>query len=171
MGFPSSLSLTCHTKHYTGAFVARALARCHEACSPSSRGPRALTHRLGTCCGGWGGPRLPTNTVQWLIRAVKINALLRVGSGSPPSCHVRVINTFLSIMHAGGRISNIWLDNKSLPSARERSCLWPSEYLLFFRMSFMEFSLGGGERSGQRSFLVKLMLSCIQHCPSPTSGS
>lgn len=33
----------------------------------------------------------------------EISTLLRVGSGSTTSCHVRVINTFLSIMHAGGK--------------------------------------------------------------------
>lgn len=52
---------------------------------------------------------------------------------SPTSCHLRVINTSFSIMHAGGGISNIWLDNKFIPSVRERSFLWPSGYLLFFR--------------------------------------
>lgn len=51
----------------------------------------------------------------------------------PTSCHLRIINTSLSIMHAGGRISNMWLDNKFIPSIRERSFFWPSGYLLFFR--------------------------------------
>lgn len=53
---------------------------------------------------------------------------------SPTSCHLRVVNTSLSIMHAGGRISNIWLGNKSIPSVKERSFLCPSGYLLFFRI-------------------------------------
>ena len=63
----------------------------------------------------------------------------------PTSCHLRVINTSFSIMHAGGRISNIWLDNKFIPSGRERSFLWPSGYLLFFRNELRGIFCGEGK--------------------------
>lgn len=99
----------------------------------------------------------------------EISTLLRVGSGSPTSCHVRVINTFLSIMHAGGGISNIWLDNKSIPLVRERPSLWPSGYLLFLRNELLGiFCWWGGNGEDKGNFLVKMMPSPHPTRPTPT---
>lgn len=45
----------------------------------------------------------------------------------------------------GGRISNIWLDNKFIPLVRERPSLWPSGYLLFFRNELLGIFCWWGE--------------------------
>jgi len=61
-------------------------------------------------------------------------------------------------MHAGRGISNIWPDNKSIPSVRERSLLWPSGYLLFFRNELHGIFWWEGKmmrRNG--NFLVKII--------------
>lgn len=78
------------------------------------------------------GPSLCITAVQ-SVTVIPDQYSSRSCQGIPTSCHIRVINTSLSIRHAGGRISNIWLVNRSIPSVRERSSLWPSGYLLFFR--------------------------------------
>lgn len=89
--------------------------------------------------------------------------------GSPTSCHLRVINTSLSIMHAGRRISNIWLDNKFIPSIRERSFLWPSGYLLFFRNELHGIFLSGGKNDEDKgNFLIKITVACSP-CPQTTN--
>lgn len=128
LGFSLCHSSKCHTKSYTGAFVAGpALASCHSACRPRFTENCALTCPCKNCCEGLTCISPQDSHLQWFQINTSPSCL-----GSPTSCHLRVINTSLSIMHAGRRISNIWLDNKFIPSIRERSFLWPSGYLLFF---------------------------------------
>lgn len=163
-GFPFSHSLKWHAKHYTGAFVWRVLAHCHKACRPKVMETLHIDPPFRTCCGSLIFLWTQYSRLHWEF---KINTPLRLSSGSPTSCHVRVINTFLSIMHAGGGISNIWLDNKSSPSVRERPSLWPSGCLLFFRIELLGICCWWGRKWwGQRECSPKPDVVHIQHCPS-----
>lgn len=149
LGFCLCHSFGCCLKSYSGAFVACwALASCPNVWWPhfteNLHVHLPIQKRLR-------GPSLCITTVQ-SVTVIPDQYSSRSCQGIPTSCHIRVINTSLSIRHAGGRISNIWLVNRSIPSVRERSSLWPSGYLLFFRNELHGIFCWEGEWWGQREF-------------------
>lgn len=70
-------------------------------------------------------------------------------------------------MHAGGRISNIWLGNKSIPSVRKRSSLWPSGYLLFLSNELHGIFCWRGKTEEDKGKVLVKMICPVQDCPRP----